>query len=74
MERNISEISQVIKIKDRYFCGFGKKNRVNTAWCLSGAATYQDHDVTVIYEKLVKLGKKPVIVKIGEMVQMESPS
>ena len=72
MKRHISEISQVIKIKGRYFCEFGENNRVMTAHCLTGATLYQDHSVIAVFDKLVGLGKKPVIVKIGEMEEPQT--
>jgi len=67
--KDVRGMSNVIKINDRYFYKFGKGNRVMTARCLSGAATYQDHNVSEIFDKLVGLGKKPVIVKIGEVAE-----
>ena len=62
-----SSISHVIKIKNRYFYGFGKGGRIMSAWCLSGAATFQAHDVNITFDKLIVKGKQPVIVKIGEI-------
>ncbi|WP_033421963.1 hypothetical protein [Psychromonas hadalis] len=67
MQKNIHEFTQVIKIKDRYFCRFGKKSRVMTAHSLTGATTYQEHEVVAVFKKLVDLGKKPVVVTIGEV-------
>jgi hypothetical protein len=72
VQKNICETSQVIKIKDRYFCGFGKKNRVMTAHCLTGATLYQDHSVIAVFDKLVGLNKKPIIIKIGEIVEPQN--
>lgn len=42
----------------RFFYGFGKKARVNTAWCLSGAKLFGDDDeLLIIFKKLNSLGK-----------------
>ena len=38
-----------IKIGDRFFCGFGKKQRVHTGWSLAGASLYLS-----IYDDKVK--------------------
>ena len=74
MKRHVSEISHVIKIGERYFCHFGKKNRVMTAWCLTGATTYQAQDVNSVFEKLVDLGKKAVILRIGVIEELNIES
>lgn len=42
----------------RFFYEFGKKDRVNTAWCLSGAKLFGDDDeLLMIFKKLNSLGK-----------------
>lgn len=38
---DIQHAAAVIKIKGRYFYGFGKKGQVLTAWALLGAKFYQ---------------------------------
>ncbi|WP_375320538.1 hypothetical protein [Aliivibrio logei] len=42
----------------RFFCGFGKKNRVLTAWCLSGAKLFLDDDARSAFDKLQSLNKE----------------
>lgn len=42
----------------RFFCGFGKKNRVLTAWCLSGAKLFLIEDARSTFEKLQSLNKE----------------
>lgn len=61
----------VIKIGVRYFYGFGKGNRVLTAWCLAGSKLFQvgsDSDphyfLQDIKSKLDGLGKKYEVVSV----------
>ncbi|MFV8389810.1 hypothetical protein ACNQGF_10630 [Flavobacterium sp. LB1P71] len=40
----------VIAIKDRYFHSFGKKDRLATAYSLSGAKMYHPYYLTYLYQ------------------------
>lgn len=54
-----------IKIGDRFFCGFGKKQRVQTAWSLAGANLYlsvYDDKVKDILTTLEQKKKKPEVI------------
>lgn len=51
----------IIKVKDRFFCGFGKSSRVKTAWCLAGANTYRKDRLETDLAKLEKLNKNPTV-------------
>ncbi|MUK51432.1 hypothetical protein [Aliivibrio fischeri] len=42
----------------RFFSGFGKKNRVLTAWCLSGAKLFLLDDARSTFDKLQSLNKE----------------
>ncbi|PQJ84619.1 hypothetical protein [Aliivibrio sifiae] len=42
----------------RFFSGFGKKNRVLTAWCLSGAKLFLLEDARSCFDKLQSLNKE----------------
>ncbi len=54
-----------IKIGDRFFYGFGKKQRVQTAWSLAGASLYlsvYDDKVKDILATLEQKKKKPEVI------------
>lgn len=54
--------AEVIQIGNRYFCGFGKKRQVMTAWSLAGAELFlPDGRINETFEKLKSKGKKPVV-------------
>lgn len=56
--------AEVIMIGERFFCGFGKAGRVNTAWSLAGAKLYLPESgfgVFGDYRILKCKGKKPVV-------------
>lgn len=64
----------VIKIGNRFFCKFGKGNRVMTAWCLAGSKLFQvGNDADPHYflaetkMKLNSLGKKYEVVTVGRL-------
>ena len=45
--------AKAIKIANRYFCGFGKNNRVNTSWSLAGAKLFiYDDDISQALEEI----------------------
>ncbi len=57
----------VIKMGNRYFCGFGRKGQVMTAWCLTGATLFMSLSPKhSILQKLQEKKKRFKVVKIGE--------
>ncbi len=56
-----------IKVGERYFCGFGEKKQVLTAWSLAGAqlfmSSHQD-DAKAVMKKLDEKKKKYEVVII----------
>lgn len=62
-----ANVAYVIKIGNRYFCGFGRKGRVMTAWCLAGATLFMSLlPNNSILQKLKEKNKRFKVVKIGE--------
>ncbi|HEA15821.1 MAG TPA: hypothetical protein ENH88_05095 [Pseudoalteromonas prydzensis] len=55
------DTAYTIKVKHRFFCGFGKSSRVKTAWCLAGAKFYQKESLETDLVKLEKLNKNPTV-------------
>lgn len=58
-----------IKIGDRYFTGFGRRDRVLTAWSLAGAWLWADDDdprLAIVLERLRARKKDPKLVTITE--------
>jgi hypothetical protein len=60
----------VIKIKGRYFCGFGKAGQLQTAWSLAGAKLFLagHYALPDVEKKLAKkgLGGKYIISTVKE--------
>jgi len=64
------EIVYIIKIKNRYFYGFGKNNRVLTAYYLAGAKLIPEEASTKSIETLIRLNILKIkydIVKLGTL-------
>jgi hypothetical protein len=60
-KQQCQESAFVLKIGDRYFCGFSKTGRAMTAWSLAGAKTYipfQTIGNEWLHEDLEKLDAK----------------
>ena len=56
----------------RYFCGFGKKNRVKTAWSLAGAELFiKGHKLTKVTEILELQNKDFDLAEIVELREAE---
>jgi hypothetical protein len=59
---DLGSIAIVIEIKDRFFCGFGRKGRIKTAWSLAGAflfGPWREDKITAIESKLRAKGYIP---------------
>jgi hypothetical protein len=53
----------VIMIEDRFFSGFGKNGRIQTAWSLAGAhlfGPWRIDEIEAIKRKLKAKGKQPL--------------
>ncbi|NAW64533.1 hypothetical protein [Photobacterium halotolerans] len=55
----------VIRIGNRFFCGFGKAGRVLTAWSLAGAKLFvHPIDTESVMVTLIDKGKKPQLLAL----------
>lgn len=53
-----------IKINDRFFNGFGKNNRIQTAWSMAGAKAYLNStDVSVDIKKIKVKYKSAIVIR-----------
>ena len=64
--KQVQKQAVAIKIGDRFFCGFWKKQRVHTAWSLAGASLYLSIYDDKVKEILAALEakKKPEVIFI----------
>jgi hypothetical protein len=60
-----------IMFNDRYFCKFGKKGQVQSAWSLAGATLFSEEDFRLddICAKMETKGYDPQIVQISATAQ-----
>lgn len=69
-----SNLSYVVGVDNRYFYKFGKKERVLTAWCLTGAKLFQTYDEAAkIFYILDSSDKTAFIIPIGHVLFSDAP-
>jgi len=61
MRRQNTHKTRIIKLGNRFFCGFGKDQRVKTAWSVAGAKCFlmcQNDKINEVIEVLVQKKKQ----------------